>query len=258
MSRKRVLFVCTANAARSQMAEAVLRQLRPDSYEVFSAGTAPAGVDPRALKALEKNGVDTAGLHSKSLDEFRDHYFDYVIALCDKSHSECQSLRRAGEFMAWDFEDPQSSEDAAAFGRALGNIQQRIQMFLLVTEKSQKLQVRESISPTELFRCLADDTRARLVLLIHREEELCVCELTCAMDESQPKISRHLALLRNCGLLTDRRQGQWVYYRLHPELPGWVVEMLALVEQANSKWLDQQSRRLAAMGDRPARLTVCD
>lgn len=113
------------------------------------------------------------------------------------------------------------------------------------------------LTPTEVFKCLADDTRAKMTLLIDREQELCVCELTCAMNEAQPKISRHLALLRNAGLLADRRQGQWVYYRLHPELPAWIKEVLKVTEKANRHWLDEQTQRLTSMGDRPERVAAC-
>ena len=60
------------------------------------------------------------------------------------------------------------------------------------------------------------------MLLIHAEGELCVCEMTYVLQESQPKVSRHLAQLRNCGLLLDRRPAQWVYYRLMTGLPSWV------------------------------------
>lgn len=114
-----------------------------------------------------------------------------------------------------------------------------------------------TLTPVEVFKALADETRAKMVLLIDREEELCVCELTQAMDELQPKISRHLALLRNVGLLADRRQGQWVYYRLHPDLPAWVREILDVTGKANNPWLEKQSQRLAAMGDRPERVAAC-
>lgn len=113
------------------------------------------------------------------------------------------------------------------------------------------------LTPIDVFKCLADETRARMAMLIEREQELCVCELTCAMEQSQPKISRHLALLRNSGLLADRRQGQWVYYRLHPDLPDWVREILTITEQANRGWLDEQIARLSVMGDRPARAAAC-
>lgn len=62
--------------------------------------------------------------------------------------------------------------------------------------------------------------------LIYQEDELCVCELMDALQESQPKISRHLAQLRNCGLLCDRRDGQWVYYSINPDLPNWALNIL--------------------------------
>ena len=77
-----------------------------------------------------------------------------------------------------------------------------------------------------LFRALAEPTRLRSVLLLAAEGELCVCELTHALDLSQPKISRHLAALRECGLLQARREGQWMYYRITPGLPDWVQNLL--------------------------------
>ena len=112
------------------------------------------------------------------------------------------------------------------------------------------------LSPSELFKCLSDETRARATLLIAEHGELCVCELMCALDDSQPKISRHLALLRSTSLLLDRRQGQWVYYRLNPELPAWAQEVLKLTLQANTDWLAVNSIRLRNMDGRPVR-TCC-
>ncbi|KAF0866806.1 metalloregulator ArsR/SmtB family transcription factor [Pseudomonas sp. LD120] len=109
------------------------------------------------------------------------------------------------------------------------------------------------LNPAELFKALADETRTRIALLMTREGELCVCELTVALDLSQPKISRHLALLRGCGLLLDRRQGQWIYYRLHPELPNWISELLQSTSQANGQWLMDDVQRLQGMHDRPLR-----
>lgn len=82
------------------------------------------------------------------------------------------------------------------------------------------------LSTESLFRALADPTRLRCLLLLHSEGELCVCELTHALGEIQPKISRHLAQLREAGIVADRRQGLWVYYRLHPELPDWAQGVL--------------------------------
>lgn len=113
------------------------------------------------------------------------------------------------------------------------------------------------LNPAEVFKCLSDETRARATLLITREGELCVCELVYALDDSQPKISRHLAQLRTCGLLLDRRQGQWVYYRLNPDLPTWVRTVLKTTLTANADWLEHNSARLTAMGDRPVNATAC-
>ena len=107
------------------------------------------------------------------------------------------------------------------------------------------------MTPDQLCKMLADDTRARIALLVLREKELCVCELTCAIDVSQPKISRHLALLRESGLLADRRKGQWIYYRLHPQLPSWITKILKSMLDANSEWLGENHQRLCEMENRP-------
>lgn len=82
------------------------------------------------------------------------------------------------------------------------------------------------ISPVSIFKSLSDATRLRCVTLLLKNSELCVCELTHALDLPQPKISHHLATLRKAGLVADRKQGLWIYYRINPELPGWVVQAL--------------------------------
>ena len=84
------------------------------------------------------------------------------------------------------------------------------------------------------FKCLADETRLNIVVLVAKHQELCVCDLTEKLELSQPKISRHLALLRSVSLLTDRRQGQWVYYRLNQKLPEWCFAILAQLQPTES------------------------
>ena len=84
------------------------------------------------------------------------------------------------------------------------------------------------------FKCLADDTRFNIVMLVLGNNEQCVCDLTEKLNLSQPKISRHLALLRSSGLLQDRRQSQWVYYSINPELPIWCHDILALLVNGSS------------------------
>lgn len=91
-------------------------------------------------------------------------------------------------------------------------------------------------------------------MLIQQEGELCVCELTQALDDIQPKVSRHLAQLRKSEVLLDRRQGQWVFYRINPELPDWAQAVLATSATANAPFLETNQQRLAAMGDRPERV----
>ena len=82
------------------------------------------------------------------------------------------------------------------------------------------------------FKCLSDETRFIIVMLVVEQNEQCVCDLTEKLQLSQPKISRHLALLRSLGLLQDRRQGQWVYYSINPNLPDWCVEVLNTLKKA--------------------------
>lgn len=109
------------------------------------------------------------------------------------------------------------------------------------------------IAADTLFRALADPTRLRALILLMQEGELCVCELTHALGGSQPKISRHLAQLRENGLVADHRAGQWVYYRINPELPDWVKQVLTVtVESLASEVPHQEDRRqLCAMPNRP-------
>ena len=114
-----------------------------------------------------------------------------------------------------------------------------------------------TLDPINFYKCLADDTRLRALMLIFLEQELCVCELVEALQESQPKISRHLAQLRQCGLLTDRRQGQWVYYRINESLPEWAELVLQISTVENPSYTADDRARLHSMGDRPARMQSC-
>ena len=113
------------------------------------------------------------------------------------------------------------------------------------------------MTPLDFFKCLADETRLKCVLLVLAEGELCVCEFTAALGESQPKVSRHLAQLRKCRLLQDRKQGQWVYYRISPSLPAWAGKVLAETAAANEALLRGHLDNLGRMGSRPGRQQAC-
>ncbi len=115
----------------------------------------------------------------------------------------------------------------------------------------------EQFNPLQFYKCLADDTRLKAMLLISHQEELCVCELVVALKLSQPKVSRHLAQLRQCGLLSDRKQNQWVYYSINKALPEWAKNVLTQTLTANSSFYQNDLTRLNAMGNRPERAASC-
>jgi ArsR family transcriptional regulator len=105
----------------------------------------------------------------------------------------------------------------------------------------------------DLFRALADPTRLRLLVLLASQGELCVCELTHALAETQPKISRHLAMLRELGMVLDRREGLWIYYRLNSKLPAWIREVLETTARANAaaESYARDRKRLKGTPNRP-------
>ncbi|MNC08532.1 Transcriptional repressor SdpR [compost metagenome] len=82
------------------------------------------------------------------------------------------------------------------------------------------------LQPVQLFKLLADETRSSIVMLLRESGELCVCDICGATKESQPKISRHMALLREAELVIDRREGKWVHYRLSPHMPAWAAAII--------------------------------
>ena len=82
------------------------------------------------------------------------------------------------------------------------------------------------VTPAELCKCLSDETRIRIAGLLFGQGELCVCDLVDALDLPQPTVSRHLAQLKNCGLVTARRDAQWSYYRIPESLPAWAADVI--------------------------------
>lgn len=109
----------------------------------------------------------------------------------------------------------------------------------------------------QFYKCLADDTRLRTILLIHQAGELCVCELTSALDVSQPKISRHLSQLKKCGILSDRKQGTWVFYRINPDLDSWALDVIRATLNANREYIEDNIKNIEQMNNRPDRSDLC-
>src|SRR2546421_8884561 len=110
MTRQRVLILCTGNSARSQMAEGLLRQDAGDSFEVFSAGVKSTFVRPQAIEVMREVGIDISGQHSKSVEEFLDEEFDYVITVCDNANEQCPVFPGRTKRLHWSFEDPAAFE----------------------------------------------------------------------------------------------------------------------------------------------------
>lgn len=106
MDKKKILFVCTQNSARSQMAEGLLRALYGNRYEVFSAGTNPFRVNPFAIEAMKLGGIDISNHRSKSIDEFIDMGIDYAVTVCDSAKETCPYFPSAKVLLHHSFSDP--------------------------------------------------------------------------------------------------------------------------------------------------------
>lgn len=104
----------------------------------------------------------------------------------------------------------------------------------------------KAMNPCNFFKCLADDTRLKSLFLIAKIEEACVCDLMTALELDQPKISRHLAQLRKCGIVLDDRRGKWVYYKLHPDLPPWARDIILNAASHNSDYFDAALQQMIA------------
>lgn len=133
--KKSVLILCTANSARSQMAEGLFRHAGGDAFQVFSAGTKPSLVRPEAIAVMREIGIDISGHRSKSVDEFNGQQLDYVITVCDNANESCPVFPGATQRLHWPFEDPAAApgseeERKAAFRKVRDQMQSRIGAFL--------------------------------------------------------------------------------------------------------------------------------
>src|ERR671921_2945799 len=120
MEKTKVLFLCTHNSARSQMAEGLLRHLAGDHFEVYSAGTEATHVRPLAIRAMDEIGIEISGQESKTLARYLREPFDYVITVCDDANEACPLFPGAQSRLHWSFEDP---------SRAEGSEEERLEVF---------------------------------------------------------------------------------------------------------------------------------
>ncbi len=136
MSEKlQVLILCTANSARSQMAEGILRHLAGDRVEVYSAGAKPSQVNPYAIEAMRERGIDISGQSSDHVNQYLEREFDYVITVCDKAAETCPLFPGPARRIHWSFPDPAAAagdEDAVlhAFIRARDGLEDKLRDWL--------------------------------------------------------------------------------------------------------------------------------
>ena len=132
--KKRVLFICTNNSCRSQMAEGIVNYELGDKIEAYSAGTTPTSVNPRAIQSMAEIGIDISGHRSKVMDEFAGQHFDYVITLCDSANEQCPLFFGGVKKIHMGFDDPAAAtgseeEIMAAFRRVRDEIKTRLLEF---------------------------------------------------------------------------------------------------------------------------------
>lgn len=143
MSHKtRVLILCTGNSARSQMAEGLLRHMGGDHFEVSSAGVSPSSVRPEAIEVMRELGIDISNHRSKSVDEFVEQEFEYVITVCDNANEQCPVFPGTTQRIHWSFEDPAAvngdqERTLAVFRRVRDEIAARLQEFVARQRQSQ-------------------------------------------------------------------------------------------------------------------------
>ena len=132
--RYTVLFLCTGNSARSQIAEGLLRHFHGDSFQVYSAGIEPSFVRPQAIRIMNEIGIDISTHRSKSIDEFLTQKFDYVITVCDNANERCPIFPEAPNRIHWSIEDPAAiagdeQNQLSAFREARKELQGRLEEF---------------------------------------------------------------------------------------------------------------------------------
>ncbi|MEN4018246.1 MAG: arsenate reductase ArsC [Methanobacterium sp.] len=125
-SKKSVLFICTHNSARSQMAEGIFSHLYGEKYDVYSAGIDPQGVHPMAVQVMDEIGIDISNYRSKSLKEFENMKFDYVVTVCEKAAKTCPIFLGGVNYFKKSFEDPSALE---------GTEEERIKFFRKIRDE---------------------------------------------------------------------------------------------------------------------------
>ncbi|OBS10095.1 arsenate reductase ArsC [Acidihalobacter prosperus] len=145
----RVLFLCSGNACRSQMAEAFLRHLGGARFEVYSAGSEPTGIHPLTYAVMAESGLDLAGHSSKSLSLFASERFDYIITVCDRARDRCPTFPGDSERIHWRFDDPAETVEGQLphdrFRRVRDELRERIRLWVAAQQGLARRQAARSV-----------------------------------------------------------------------------------------------------------------
>ena len=243
MSQKHVVFSCDTYPILAAVACELLRQSDdvPFTFEPVALNPDEQALLGQITRSFAQRPVELQCCKPQPSS-------DYYIYLGASTEDHPPQNHQANMVLHWDITEPEEPQNAASYSAAISELKARINSFIMVHQTHLTPAL---IAPTQFYKQLGDELRLKSILLIMRHKELCVCELMAALDESQPKISRHLAQLRKAGILLDRRQGQWVYYRIHPNLPDWMQAVLETTLSANADFLQQAQKQLINMVSRP-------
>lgn len=219
MDKPAVAFVCIHNSCRSQIAEAIARDIAADAFRAYSAGTNPGGaVNEDAVRVLsEQRGIRMAGQVPKHLDALP--AIDIVITMgCGV---ECPSLP-ARHREDWGLEDPTGKDDEA-FRGTIRDIEERV--------RSLRARILagcfdQAILASNL-KALGDANRLRIIELLKHDEDMCACRLLEELDISQSTLSHHMSILCDAHLVQARRDGRWIRYRLDKDVLAELGSTLA-------------------------------
>ena len=204
-----VAFVCTHNACRSQLAEAIARKLAGSLIEPCSAGTHPAKcINPDAIRVLKRLfGIDAAGHRPKALSEIEQA--NVVVTMgCGVACPALPCSHRED----WGLEDPTGKGDET-FDECARAIEEKIRDLARRIERGDVPGVSSPLG-VDALRALADENRLAIMGALADEGELCACKLLDRLEISQPTLSHHMKVLVDCGIVSARKDGRWMHYRL--------------------------------------------
>lgn len=220
-----VAFICTHNACRSQMAEAVARSIAADAIAAHSAGTHPVeAVNADAIRTLEAHGMDSSGLHPKTLNELP--AIDIVVTMgCGVSCPTLPARHRED----WSLEDPGKGDEAFAdtFNQIcehMLDLRARILAGAFDTERH-----------AANLKALGDPNRLRILRLLSGTDELCACELLRKLDISQPTLSHHMSILCGSAVVIPRKEGRWMHYKLDCKVLQTLGSLIGRIAQRDEQ-----------------------